>query len=51
MRGEQHDCKTWQPEFIYFTIASNSGCSFNLSALFIEEEKAKERRVKYKEQK
>jgi hypothetical protein len=37
----KHDPKTWQPTHLYITFQSQSGCHFNLTARFSQEEKTK----------
>lgn len=35
----------WQPENLYIQVSSNSGCQFGVSAVFVEEEEAEEKRA------
>ena len=34
------DLNTWQPSALFITILSNSGCTFDFSAVFVSEERA-----------
>jgi hypothetical protein len=45
-----HDQNTWQPENLFIHICSNNGSSFNLQALFVEEEELAQRIKKAGEQ-
>lgn len=35
----------WQPENLFIQISSNSGCSFGISAVFVQAEEAEEKRA------
>ena len=32
------DPNSWQPEAVYIQFSSNSGCAFNMAAIFVQEE-------------
>jgi hypothetical protein len=38
-----HDQNSWQPECLFIQICSNTGSSFNLQALFVDEEELAQR--------
>lgn len=39
--------QVWQPEHLYIQFSSNSGCQFNLSAVFVQEEEAAAKRANH----
>jgi len=48
MKGDP-DLNLWQPNSLFITVKSQSGCKFDFSAVFVFEEKAKERLANKKE--